>query len=92
MAKYVFAFRSSYRGQVDYTAWIDGAEHRLCLRDSACGPVLRAPGETVSAELLAEFNAWRAARHAEQIAYMQTRPEIYTLTADTLAAPVPARA
>jgi hypothetical protein len=87
-----FAFRSSYRGDVDYTAWINGAEHRLRLRESPSGPVASFAGEPVPADVLAAFNAWRTARHAEQIATMQAKPHLYELTPDMLTPPAPASA
>lgn len=85
-----FAFRSNYRGESDFTAWIDGAERRLRLRGTPAAPVVYFTGEPVPADVLAAFNAWRTAEHAADVARMRERPDVYELTPDILTPPAPA--
>lgn len=92
MARYSFEFRSAYRGDVDYIAWVDGNPRRIELRTVNGGPVASYVGAPVPPDVLDAFNTWRAEKHAENIAYMRARPDRYALTPDILTPPAPARA
>jgi len=70
---YGFRFISTYQGEPDYSATVDGAEVRLRVKTVDGIRTVCRPGGVITAELVAAFNAWRAAEYAEAVATLSAR-------------------